>query len=194
VSTEVADANLYTSSEVESREQFDEIITDPESYRNHTMEAEESIIEESEIPQIHIAGLSHEMFKIKLRDGETLQVTCSKPAKLEVLLAELQVHIAIPENQCHLLEYCENTSIERLTKIETQEQFDGYLQLENRPPLIPSTSIVNQPAELEISHNELEELQASVMVSTNTDSCDVEIQTLIPHGDSWTTSRPVVSW
>ena len=184
VSTEVTDANLCTSSEIESREQFDEITTDPESYRNYTMEAEESIFEESEKPQIHIAGLSREMFKIKLRDGETLQVSCSKPAKLEVLLAELQVHIPIPENQCHLLEYRENTCSERLTKIETQEQFDGYLQLENRPPLILSTCTVDQPAELEIPHNELEELQASVRVSTDTESCDVEIQTLKPHGDS----------
>ena len=50
------------------------------------------------------------MFKIKLRDSETLQVTCSKPAKRQVLLAELQVHIPIPENHCLLLEYCENTS------------------------------------------------------------------------------------
>lgn len=48
------------------------------------------------------------MFKIKLKGSETLQVTCSKSVKLEV---ELQVKIPFPENHCHLLQCCENTSV-----------------------------------------------------------------------------------
>ena len=146
VSTEVTDTNQSTSSEVEYREQC---ATNPKTYNysNRTSEVEDSIIEESGRPQIHIAAaLSRETFKIKLGDGETLQVTCSKPAKLEVLLAELQVHIPLPENQRHLLVYSENTSSECLTnyKIKTQEELDGYLQLKNRPPLTLST---DQPTE-----------------------------------------------
>ena len=51
------------------------------------------------------------MFKIKLKGSETLQVTCSKSVKQEELLVELQVKIPFPENHCHLLQCCENTSV-----------------------------------------------------------------------------------
>ena len=43
------------------------------------------------------------MFKIKLKGSETLQVTCSKSVKLEVLLAELWVKIPFPENPLSLV-------------------------------------------------------------------------------------------
>ena len=80
-------------------------------------------------------------FDIRLPGSEdyiTIRVSCQKPIKLKTLLSKLQVDHDIPEKQC-VIEYCQNTSgTGESILIQTQEQLETYLQLENKPQLFLS--------------------------------------------------------
>ncbi|MCG8626455.1 MAG: hypothetical protein MJE68_31205, partial [Proteobacteria bacterium] len=92
-------------------------------------------------PELHIQSVRPqttttvvESFNVKLPDSkQTIVVRCDKPVKLQVLLSEVQVTVAM-EN-CRLEYYWEG----RLYKLQTQKQLDKYLRL---PPQRPQLCVV----------------------------------------------------
>ena len=69
-------------------------------------------------------------------EGTSVRVTCPRPAKLKVLLSELETNGNIPQGKCQV-EYQEEQSKEWV-KILTQKQLEVYLELTNRPQLFLS--------------------------------------------------------
>ena len=84
-------------------------------------------------PRARTATILEEGFDIKLGEHISVRVSCSKPAKLKVLLSELQVNAGLPQEKCNV-EYRQSDSGE-CVKIKTQNQLENYLKLENRPQL-----------------------------------------------------------
>ena len=86
-------------------------------------------------PRTRTSTMHQEIFDVQLPSNDIVRVTCPKPAKLKVLLSELQVNSGLEEDRCKI-EYCkgEEDSGERI-QIQTQEQLDQYLQLLNKPKL-----------------------------------------------------------
>ena len=69
-------------------------------------------------------------FNIKLPDTEQLiLIRCPKPAKLKVLLSEVQVTVA--QDDCRLEFYKDG----KPCKLQTQEHLDEYLRMPNKPQL-----------------------------------------------------------
>ena len=84
-------------------------------------------------PQTYMAGASQVMLDVKLPSNDIVRVSCPKPAKLGNVLSELQVNSGLDEDQCKI-KYFKGDSRECI-QIQTQEQLDQYLQIENRPQL-----------------------------------------------------------
>ena len=100
-----------------------------------------NVVEQPMPSPIHIVPHETVSFDIRLSgtdDSTTVRVTCQKPVKLKVILSTLQVDGNIPEEQC-LIEYRQSDSGE-CVPVNTQEQLEAYLQLENRPQLFISNS------------------------------------------------------
>ena len=112
----------------------------PESISPSIPEEPAKVAEDSPSPA-HIVPHETVSFDVRLSgmdDSTTVRVTCQKPVKLKVLLSTLQVDGNIPEEQC-LIEYRQSDSGE-CVPVNTQEQLEAYLQLENRPQLFISNS------------------------------------------------------
>ena len=89
-------------------------------------------------PRTRTSTNMQETFDVQLPSNDIVRLSCPKPAKLKVLLSELQVNSGLDEDRCKI-EYCkeEEDSEERIL-IQTQEQLDQYLQLLNKPKLFLS--------------------------------------------------------
>ena len=85
-------------------------------------------------PQTYTAGISQETLDVKLPSNDLVRISCPKPAKLGQVLSELQVNSGLDEDQCKIKYYKGDDSRECI-QIQTQEQLDQYLQMENRPQL-----------------------------------------------------------
>lgn len=84
--------------------------------------------------------IDEEKFTIKMPDSEqTILVRCPKPPKLKVLHSEVQVTLA--QDHC-MLAYCKN---EKVYGLQTQQNFEDYLQLPDKPQLCIVITEINTP-------------------------------------------------
>ena len=90
--------------------------------------------------QVHSRETLQETFDVKLPSEDIVRLSCPKPAKLEILLSELQVNSGLDEDQCKIEYYQGEGDSRECIQIQTQEQLDQYLQTENRPQLHLSKS------------------------------------------------------
>ena len=94
-------------------------------------------LEIATVPRMRTATIVQEVFDIRIPETDnTVRVLCPKPAKLKVILSELQVNAGIPEDDCRL-EYRKSDSGE-VVKISKQEHLERYLKLGNKPQLLLS--------------------------------------------------------
>ena len=90
--------------------------------------------------QVHTRETLQETFDVKLPSEDIVRLSCPKPAKLEILLSELQVNSGLDEDRCKIEYYQGEGHSRECIPIQTQEQLDQYLQTENRPQLHLSKS------------------------------------------------------
>ena len=92
------------------------------------------------------ATIDEEEFKIKVSDSEQrILVRCPKPAKLKVLLSEVQV--AVAQDHCKLGYY----KGEKAYVLQTQESLEDYLRLLDKPQLciVTNTPRIHHPTNTE---------------------------------------------
>ena len=93
-----------------------------------------------------------ETFNIKLPDSEqTILVRCSKPAKLTILLSEVQVTVA--QNDCKLVYHKD----EKAYELKTQENLEEYLKLSDKPWLCVVNTTAYTPKICHASNKSCEE-------------------------------------
>ena len=95
--------------------------------------------------------IDEEKFRIKMPDSEqTILVRCPKPPKLKVLHSEVQVTLA--QDHCMLV-YCKN---EKVYGLQTQQNFEDYLRLPDKPQLCIVITETNTPRIDQATNTEFE--------------------------------------